>query len=219
MCSGQWARRSQRRRPGWSSRGRTGDDATRRAPGAVTTSVTSLTRDLTATVKLVRRSSKAIDKTATERALCRWGTAPDPWASMAVELGGGQTGDVGNIVGVRHRYPREGLPPEEAPPAFDEVEPGGADGDEGVLDARMYGQPVPNGATAMAGEIVTNKVEVPLWKGVVERVQQREVSSGIARGGGLGETLPIAHAERAIDPDLVESPLIVQRRFDAVSVS
>ena len=83
----------------------------------------------------------------------------------------------------------------------------------------MRAEPVADGATGVAGELVSNQVKIPLGKGLVERVPQREVPSGVARGGGLGERRPLALTQRAVDPDLVESPLIVQGRLDAVSVS
>ncbi len=137
---------------------------------------------------------------------------------MAVELGGGDSGNIGDVVGVGDRDPGEGFAPEEAPPALDEVEPGGAGWDKGVLDTRVSGQPVPDGATEMAGEVVGNEVEIALGIGLVERVQQRQVACGGARGRGLGQDLAGAYAQRSIDPDLLQSAVIIQRHLDAVAI-
>src|SRR5258706_3818051 len=55
---------------------------------------------LTATVKLVHRSSKAIDETAPKRPVWWRRTPPDPGAGVAVELGGGDVGHIREILGV-----------------------------------------------------------------------------------------------------------------------
>ena len=73
----------------------------------------------------------------------------------------------------------------------------------------MRGQPHANGATAVAGQVVGDEVEVALWIGVVKRLEQREVARSIARGRRLGQHLPVPDAQRAIDPDLVGTALRV----------
>jgi hypothetical protein len=150
--------------------------------------------------------------------VCRWRTAPDPRCGVPIELGGCQTHHVGDVFMVGEGLAGERFAAEEAPPALDEVEPGGADGDEGVLDARMRREPVPNGAAAVTGEVVGDQIEVPVRVGVIEPLQQREVAGSIARRCGLRQRLPILHCQRAIDPDFVQSPLVIQRRLDAVAV-
>ena len=89
---------------------------------------------------------------------------------MAVELGSGDAGNVGNVVGVGDRHAGEGFAPEEAPPALDEVEPGSARRDEGVLETRVSGQPVSDRTTGVAREIVGNEVELTPGIGLVEGV-------------------------------------------------
>jgi hypothetical protein len=59
---------------------------------------------------------------------------------------------------------------EEPPPVLNEVEPGGANRDEGVLDPRMRAEPVADGATAVTGELVGDEGEISLGKGVVQRL-------------------------------------------------
>ncbi len=44
---------------------------------------------------------------------------------------------------------------------------------------------------------------------MLQRLQQREVACGSARWRGLRQGLPIADADRTLDPDLVGPTLIV----------
>jgi hypothetical protein len=94
---------------------------------------------------------------------------------MAVELSSGDAGGRGDIVGVGEGCAGERLAAEEAPPAFDEVQPGRPHGNEGVLDARMVRQSVADRATEMAGEMVGDEIQVATRIGRSEGVQQREV--------------------------------------------
>jgi hypothetical protein len=167
---------------------------------------------------LVRRSSKAIDKAAPPLAVLRGRTAPNPGLGMAIELGGSDAGGVGDVVMVSQGLTGKCLAAEDAPPAFNEIEPGGSNRNEGVLDARMSFEPLPDRAAAVAGEIIRDEVEIPLRIGLIERVQQGEIATGIARGCRVGQCLAVAHAQRAIDPDFVGTTLIVQGDFDAVPV-
>jgi hypothetical protein len=137
---------------------------------------------------------------------------------VTIELGSRGAGHVGDVVGVGDRYSGEGFAPEEAPPAFDEVQPGSTHGDEGLLDARMRGQPVADGAAGVAGEMVSDQIEITVGKGVVERAQERKVASGVACGRRPRHDLPVAHAQRPVDPDLLQSALIVERHLDAVAI-
>ena len=137
---------------------------------------------------------------------------------MTVELGGGDTGNVGDVVGVGDRNPGEGFAPEETPPALDEVEPGGAHRNEGMLDPRVLGQPVGDWAAQMAGEVIGDEVEIALGIGPVKGLQESEVASRVAGGRGLGEDLPIAHAQRSIDPHLLQPALIIQGHLDPLAV-
>jgi hypothetical protein len=73
--------------------------------------------------RLVRRSSKAIDKTATERAVWRWRTAPDPGLGVPIELGGCQTHHGGEVFVVGEGVSGKGAAAEETPPALDQVQP------------------------------------------------------------------------------------------------
>src|SRR5258708_27066780 len=119
---------------------------------------------------MMRRSSKAIQEAAPERALWwRW-PPPDPGAGVTVELSGGDAGGVGDVVGVGQRRTGEGFAPEKAPPALDEVEPGGADRNEGVLDPRLGSEPVTDGTTGAAGEAVGDQARAVAWGGAGQRL-------------------------------------------------
>jgi hypothetical protein len=147
----------------------------------------------------------------------RW-AAPDPRTGVAIELGCGDTSHIGNVSAIGQRLPGEGFASKDPPPALDEVEPGSADGDKGVLNTRVGSEPVPDRTTQMAGEVIGDKVEVALGIGPVEGLQQGEVVGRVARWRSLGKDLPIAHAEGAIHPDLFKSAVIVQGRLDAMPI-
>src|SRR5258706_6324265 len=137
---------------------------------------------------------------------------------MAVELSGGDAGGRGEIVRVGQGGAGKGCAPKDAPPACDEVEPGGADGNEGVLDARVECQPVANGPTEVAGKVVSNEEEIAAGRGLVECLQQGQIPGGVACGRRLGQPVAVAHAQCPVDPDLLESAVIAQRHLDAVAI-
>jgi hypothetical protein len=137
---------------------------------------------------------------------------------MAIELSRGNAGDVGDVVVVGKRLPRKCCAPKDASPALDEVQPSGADRDEGVLDPRMRGQPVADRATAVAGEIIRDEVEITVGIGTVKGLEQCEIARGVARRRGLGESLAVPDRQRAVDPDFVGASVVVQGHFDPVAV-
>lgn len=99
-----------------------------------------------------------------------------------------------------------------------EVQPGGAHRNEGMLDPRVLGQPVGDWAAQLAGEVIGDEGEIALGIGPVKGLQEREVASRVAGGRGLGEDLAGAHAQCAVDPDLLQATLIIQRHLDAVAI-
>lgn len=107
----------------------------------------------------MRRSSTAVYETPTQHAVW-WGrTSPDPGLSVAVELSGGEAGDVRDIVVVGEALAGVGGATKAPPPRLDEIEPARADGDEDLLNTRMGGEPVTDGTTR-----VTQKVVEPVEK-------------------------------------------------------
>src|SRR6185437_7107119 len=81
------------------------------------------------------RSLKGVYKAPTIGTVFGLGPSPDPGPGAGVELGGGDPGGVGDLIGVGEGLPGQRLPPEDPPPAFLEIQPAGALGDEGVPDA------------------------------------------------------------------------------------
>ena len=131
--------------------------------------------------------------------------SPDPGFGVAIEVLGGDPGHVGNVVIIGQRLSREGFAPEDAPPALNQIEPGRSHRNEGVLDARMGFQPLPDGATGVAGEVIGNQVEVP-------RADRYGPASGATPdsrwycGSEPSGSAPARRGrERPVDPDLLRS--------------
>src|SRR6266487_6626189 len=103
---------------------------------------------------LVLRSLKGVYKALSVGAGFGLGPSPDPGPGAGVELGGGDLGGVGDLVGVGEGLPGQRLLPEDPPPAFLHVQPAGALGDERVPDAGMVLQPGPGALAVVAGEVV-----------------------------------------------------------------
>jgi hypothetical protein len=72
---------------------------------------------------LVLRSSKAVDKTAAQVAMRAGWRAPDPGLGAMIKLVRGKAGDVVDLFGVGKGLAGAGLVPQQAPPAFLEMEP------------------------------------------------------------------------------------------------
>ena len=131
------------------------------------------------------------------------GTSPDPGRRVAIEVLSGDTGDVRDIVIIGQRVPGEGFAPKDPPPPLDQIQPSSSYRNEGVLDARMGFEPCPDGSTGVTRQVIGNQVEIPLRVGAVQRLEQLQIASGIARASGLGQRLPIADAECSVYPDLL----------------
>ncbi len=135
-----------------------------------------------------------------------------------IELAGGHAGGESDLGAVSETVPGVGRAPEEPPPALDQVEPTGGDRDKDLVDARVGGEPVVDGSTGVATQIVRNQVQVALRVVAVKRAQQIQIADGITRGSGLGEDVPVARAERSIHPRLVVPAAVDERRLDAMAI-
>ena len=86
----------------------------------------------------------------------------------------------------------------------------------------MARQPGADRATEMAGELVGAEIPVATRRGRSEGVQQCAAARGtpaVLRAGAVSlQHLPVAHTQRAVDPDLVESALVIQWHLAAVAV-
>ena len=163
-------------------------------------------------------SSKGVDKPTTELAMGSGRPSPDPGLGTAVELTGGEVSGGLNLRMIRETLAGEGIPPEEAPPAFDEVQPAGAGGNGVLMDTGMGGEPLPDGTTGVAGQVVVDEVEVTDRIRSIDGLQELEEAGRVAGGRGEGERLPITGTQGTVDPDLVWSTPVVQRRLDPVSI-
>jgi hypothetical protein len=99
------------------------------------------------------RSSKEVHQAAAQPTMQTRRTPPDPGLGAMIQLLGGQHSNLANLLGVSEGLPGEGLAAEEPPPAFWEIEPTRAFGDEDVVNPGMGLQPRDNRRTRMARKI------------------------------------------------------------------
>src|SRR5436853_116663 len=111
------------------------------------------------------RSLKGVYEAPTVGTVFRLGSSPDPGPGAGVELGGGHLGGAGDLVGVGEVLPGQGLAAEDPPPAFLQVQPAGALGDEGVPDAGMILQPGPGALAVVAGQVIGDHPDRALGAG------------------------------------------------------
>jgi len=137
---------------------------------------------------------------------------------MGVELVGCEGRGLGDVVGVGEGAAGEGGLAEDAPPAFLQVEPARADGDEGVVDAGMVLEPGPGGQAVVAGQVVGDDPGLPVRVGVLDLLQELLVEDAVAGGGGHGQGLAVGGAQAAVDPGFLRSAAVVEFRFDPVPV-
>jgi hypothetical protein len=146
-----------------------------------------------------------------------WAT-PDPGVGMAIEMLGGDPRHEGNVMIIGQRLPREGFAPEDAPPAFNEIEPGRSYRNEGMLDPRMGFEPLSDRTTGVAGQVISNQVKAASRIGAVQRLEQVEVAHRVTGARGLGQCPAVADRESPIDPDFRRSPVVIQGDLDPVPV-
>lgn len=147
----------------------------------------------------------------------RW-AAPDPGLGAPIELGRGEVRGRLQFGVVGEALPGQGLPPEEPPPALDEVQPAGSSGQRHDVHAGMLGEPRLDGRTLVAGKVVGDQVEVALRVGRVDGREQPLEPDRVARGRGQGEGLPIPRTQGPVDPDLVGTTTLVKGGFDAMAI-
>src|SRR6266540_120925 len=169
-------------------------------------------------VLLVLRSLDTIGEDAASVAWGWWWAAPHPGVGTGVELAGRDPGGQGDLLGGGERLPGEGFAAQQPPPALLEVEPAGAFGDEGVLDAGMVGQPRAGGEAVVAGQVVGDHHDDPLRVGRLDGGQEPLVADRVAGGCGHRHLLPVTDAERAVHPGLLRPAAVVQQRLDPVAV-
>src|SRR6266487_3299171 len=160
------------------------------------------------------RSLKSVYKASAVGAWLGLGPSLDPGPGAGVELGGGDPGGVGDLAGVGEGLAGQGGLAEDPPPAFLQVEPAGALGDEGVADAGMVFQPGPGALAVVAGEVVGDHVDRALGVGPLLQLEEVLVGGTVAGRGAHGDRLPVSDAQPAVDPGLVRAAGVFQRRLD-----
>jgi hypothetical protein len=136
----------------------------------------------------------------------------------AIELASRHTRGEGNLGAIGEPLAGVGGAAQEAPPGFDEVEPGGPDGNDDLAHARVRRKPVANGATGVTREVVGNEIEVALGMVVLDGAEQFQIPCGVARGSGLGADLSITDTQRPVDPRLVVAAAVDEGSFDPVAI-
>src|SRR6266487_2337385 len=175
----------------------------------------SFVQFLARATELVLRSLKGVYKALSVGAGFGLGPSPDPGPGAGVELGGGDLGGVGDLVGVGEGLAGQGGLAEDPPPAFLQVEPAGAFGDEGVPDAGMAFQPGPGVLAVVAGEVIGDDHDLAVRVGVLYLLQEPLVVAAVAGRGAHGDLLPVGDAQPAVDPGFLRAAGILQRRGGA----
>src|SRR6266550_9588987 len=132
------------------------------------------------------RSLKGVYKASAVGAVFGLGPSPDPGLGARVELGGGYLGGAGDLAGAGEGLPGQRLAAEDPPPAFLQVQPAGALGDEGVADAGMVFQPGPGGLAVVAGEVVGDDHDLAARVRVLCLLQEPLVMLAVAGRGAHG---------------------------------
>ncbi len=83
----------------------------------------------------------------------------------------------------------------------------------------MLSQPGAGLGTVMAGEIVGDNEDVARRIVGFDVRKPRDIVRRVARGGTPGQFLAITHTQRSIHPGFLRTATVIQRRFDAMSVS
>jgi hypothetical protein len=112
----------------------------------------------------------------------------------------------------------QGFSSKQPPPRLLEVEPARPYRDEDLLHSGVFLQPLSDGWTLVARKVVGYKVKVAFGVCLGNRFEQPQVSFGVARRSGERESLAVSHPQRTVNPDLLGTPTVFQRCFDAMAV-
>jgi hypothetical protein len=168
---------------------------------------------------LMLRSLKGVYKAPAVGTWLGLGPSPDPGPGAGVELGGGHPGGAGDLVGVGELLSGQRLAPEYPSPAFLQVQPAGALGDDGVPDAGMVLQPGPGALAVVAGQVAGDHVDHSHGVGLLGQLEEVLVESAVAGRGAHGDRVAVGDAQPAVDPGLLRPAGILQRRLDPVPIA
>ncbi len=144
--------------------------------------------------------------------------SPHPGFGTPVELPGSDAGGLLDLAGIGEALSGEGIATEEAPPALLQVEPTGTGGNKHVIQAGMPFQPGARLQATVAREIVADDKDVTGRIVGFAVSEQRDVALGVARSRTARQLLPIAHAQRSVDPSPFWPPAVIQLGFEAMAI-
>lgn len=145
-------------------------------------------------------------------------SSPDPRLGSSVELRCRHLHRSFNLIGIGEALAGEGIAAEEAPPALLQIEPARSFGNKDVLEAWMVCEPGAGLQAIMTAEIVCDDEDVAGRIVGFDVLEQLNVVLGIARSRTARDLLAIADPQRPINPHLVITTAVLQRRLDAMAI-
>ena len=149
---------------------------------------------------------------------CLRRTSPDPGLGTMIELRSGHARSLLNLTRIGKTLAREGIAAEEPPPAFLQIEPTRAFGNEDVLEARVLCQPGARFQAVMTAQIVGDNENVAGRIVSFNVLEELNVVLGITRSRTARDLFAIADAQRSIDPHLVIPATVLQRSLDTMAI-
>jgi hypothetical protein len=83
----------------------------------------------------------------------------------------------------------------------------------------MVLQPGPGVLAVVAGEVIGDDHDLAVRVGVLYLLQEPLVVAAVAGRGAHGDRLPVGDAKPAVDPGLLRSAGVLQRRLDPVPIA
>lgn len=144
--------------------------------------------------------------------------SPYPGSRPVAELDGRHLHGSFNLIGIGKTLASEGIASKEAPPAFLEIEPACALGNEDVLEARMVCESDARLQAVMTTQVVGDDEEIAFRIVSLDVLEEFNAILGVMRRGTSGDLLAIADAQRSIDPRLVIPATVLQRSLDPMTI-
>lgn len=120
-----------------------------------------------------------------------WGRPQIQGRARALSWAVADLGGAGDLAGVGEGLAGQGGLAEDPPPAFLQVQPAGALGDEGMADAGVVFQPGPGALAVVAGEVIGDHIDRALGVGLLGPLEEVLVCGAVAGGGAHGDRLPV----------------------------
>ena len=134
----------------------------------------------TKTLGLLLRSLNPITKETPIVAMILGRASPDPGLGAMIELSSGNARGLLNLSRVGKTLPSQRITTIESPPAFLQIEPARAFGNEDVMQARMLSQEGPRLRTVVATQIISDDEDVTRAIVGFNVLQESDVVGGVA---------------------------------------